>query len=116
MSVSRDFIDSYSPEASHPRHRARQGALVHVRAKLTQPLFTSPQPKSDISDFGHFKVPNSGKPEFGWGEVGMGVPCASIPGEGVANPFGVRVPLTRIAQARSDLSPAELGFTRVRHY
>src|SRR4051812_23691456 len=26
MTVSRDFIDSYSPEA--PRHRARQGALV----------------------------------------------------------------------------------------
>src|SRR5271166_963267 len=26
MSVSRDFIDSYSPEASHPRHRPRQAA------------------------------------------------------------------------------------------
>jgi len=24
-----------------------------------------PQPKSDISDFGPLKVPNSGKPEFG---------------------------------------------------
>ena len=24
------------------------------------------QPKSDISDFGHLRVPNSGKPEFGW--------------------------------------------------
>jgi DNA helicase-2/ATP-dependent DNA helicase PcrA len=30
---------------------------------------TSPQPKSDISDFGQSNVPNSGKPEFGWGEV-----------------------------------------------
>ncbi len=30
---------------------------------------TSPLPKSDVSDLGHFKVPNSGKPEFGWGEV-----------------------------------------------
>jgi pyruvate dehydrogenase E2 component (dihydrolipoamide acetyltransferase) len=28
----------------------------------------SPQPKSDLSDFGHSKVPNSGKPEFGRGE------------------------------------------------
>jgi DNA helicase-2/ATP-dependent DNA helicase PcrA len=28
----------------------------------------SPQPKSDLSDFGHSKVPNSGKPEFGLGE------------------------------------------------
>ena len=40
--------------------------------RLTQRLFTSPQPKSDISDFGQLIVPNSGKPEFGWGEVGMG--------------------------------------------
>src|SRR5882672_4839085 len=32
----------------------------------------SPQPKSDVSDFGHvIEWPNSGKPEFGWGE---GVP------------------------------------------
>src|SRR5258708_6616065 len=28
---------------------------------------TSPQPKSDISDFGQLMVPNSGKPEFGQG-------------------------------------------------
>src|SRR5262249_55363563 len=32
----------------------------------------SPQPKWDVSDFGHaIEGPNSGKPEFGWGE---GVP------------------------------------------
>ena len=28
-----------------------------------------PQPKSDISDLGHLRVPNSGKPEFGWGGI-----------------------------------------------
>jgi hypothetical protein len=28
----------------------------------------SPQPKSDLSDFGRLKAPNSGKPEFGRGE------------------------------------------------
>ena len=28
------------------------------------------QPNSDISDFGQSKMPNSGKPEFGWREVG----------------------------------------------
>src|SRR6266436_9008509 len=39
---------------------------------------TSPQPKSDLSDFGQSKRPNSGKPEFGWGEVG----ARSAPGEG----------------------------------
>src|SRR6266567_6375595 len=39
---------------------------------------TSPLPKSDLSDFGQSKRPNSGKPEFGWGEVG----ARSAPGEG----------------------------------
>jgi hypothetical protein len=29
------------------------------------------QPKSDLSDFGRFKLPNSGKPEFGVGEGTM---------------------------------------------
>src|ERR1700730_6253324 len=81
-------------------------SLARIPMELTQPLFTSPQPNSDISDFGHFKVPNSGKPEFGWGEVGMGASCAPIPGEGASDPFRRLVPLTRIAQARSDLSPA----------
>ena len=28
--------------------------------------------KSDISDLGQLMVPNSGKPEFGWGEVDRG--------------------------------------------
>src|SRR5215467_2493530 len=35
-----------------------------TRAPQAPPL----QPKSDISDFGHSIVPNSGKPEFGCGE------------------------------------------------
>ncbi len=50
-------------------------------AKLKQGTagaLTSPQPKSDVSDFGHLKVPNSGKPEFGRGEVGS----PREPGEG----------------------------------
>ena len=29
------------------------------------------QPKSDTSDFGQLRVPNSGKPEFGWERVGV---------------------------------------------
>src|SRR6266852_8473533 len=29
------------------------------------------QPKSDISDLGHLKVPNSGRPEFGWERGGV---------------------------------------------
>jgi len=37
-----------------------------VRSRRSQPL----QPKSDISDLGQLIVPNSGKPEFGRGEVG----------------------------------------------
>jgi len=38
-----------------------------------------PQPKSDISDLGHLRVPNSGKPEFGWG----GWPSEARPGGAV---------------------------------
>jgi uncharacterized protein len=45
----------------------------------------------------------------------MGASCAPIPGEGVTYSRRETLPLTRIAQARSDLSPPELGFTRVRH-
>jgi len=48
-------------------------------------------------------------PENRRGEVGMGAPCAHIPGEGATDPVGMRAPLTRIAQARSDLSPAGRG-------
>jgi hypothetical protein len=29
------------------------------------------QPKSDVSDFGRLRVPNSGKPEFGWERGGV---------------------------------------------
>src|SRR5215467_9441347 len=29
------------------------------------------QPKSDLSDFGRLRVPNSGKPEFGWERGGV---------------------------------------------
>jgi hypothetical protein len=35
-------------------------------AGAVSPLVLSPQAKSDLSDFGQLKVPNSGKPEFGW--------------------------------------------------
>src|SRR5712692_136519 len=55
--------------ASHSNQGKRAHLLERVPTKSTQPLLTSPQPKSDVSDLGHFKVPNSGKPEFGWGEV-----------------------------------------------
>ena len=44
------------------------------------PSLSSPlQPKSDVSDFGHLTMPNSGRPEFGLGEVGP----RSGPGEGI---------------------------------
>ena len=40
--------------------------LLRVTNSLTPTLS---QPKSDVSDFSHvIKWPNSGKPEFGWGE------------------------------------------------
>jgi len=34
--------------------------------------FALSQPKSDVSDFGQLKVPNSGKPEFGCGSGPLG--------------------------------------------
>jgi hypothetical protein len=40
-----------------------------------------PQPKSDLSDFGQLRMPNSGKPEFGRGRVGVGAcmhECSSM--------------------------------------
>ena len=38
----------------------------HERSNTPTPN-PSPHPKSDVSDFGNFNMPNSGKPEFGWG-------------------------------------------------
>src|SRR6266446_3190980 len=78
---------------------------------------TSPQPKSDISDLGQLIVPNSGKPEFGRGEVGSRL---RDPGEGDRPSQCTRAPLTRnarAARAHSDpgsspgqaLSPAGRG-------
>jgi hypothetical protein len=38
------------------------------------------QPKSDLSDLGHLKVPNSGRPEFGWERGGVrGFVLSGIP-------------------------------------
>src|SRR6266508_3611310 len=51
------------PLPSGERERVRGLGSIERPKPLTPPL--SP-PKSDISDFGQFKVPNSGKPEFGW--------------------------------------------------
>src|SRR5207344_392265 len=76
--------------------------------------FTSPRPKSDISDLGHFKVPNSGKPEFGWGEVGS---RSRDPGEGDPHSEWICHPLTRNGRAKrahSDLSPTGRGEERLR--
>ena len=41
------------------------GVFFQTPSPLTLP---SPLPKSDVSDFGQPAMPNSGKPEFGWGE------------------------------------------------
>jgi hypothetical protein len=45
------------------------GRCVRQRRCITvsPPSPTLPQPKSDLSDFGQLKMPNSGKPEFGRG-------------------------------------------------
>src|SRR5215813_6349738 len=52
------------------RHRAGSApvsgnARQTVGCGVNEPQTPILTPKSDISDFGHSKVPNSGKPEFG---------------------------------------------------
>ncbi len=79
---------------------ARRGTAVASRALA--------QPKSDLSDFGRLKVPNSGKPEFGAGEGTM-VCLRTRMGEG-------QYPSPIIA--RGNIEPpspaAEVGFIRLR--
>src|SRR3989442_12777145 len=60
--------------ASLPGWTREEGTFIHVNLESSGVVAaraassTSPQPKSDLSDFGQSKRPNSGKPEFGWGE------------------------------------------------
>ena len=58
------------------------------------------QPKSDMSDFGQFKLPNSGIPEFG---------CA--PGEGLQPIENPRPPHPNPLQSKSDIS--DFGQTKM---
>jgi phosphomethylpyrimidine synthase len=62
----------------------------------------SPQPKSDISDFGQSNVPNSGKPEFGWGE---GARCAASQ---------TQHPLTQLEWARAGVITKEMIYIAAR--
>ena len=70
-----------------------------------------PQPKSDISDLGHLRVPNSGKPEFGWG----GWPRLARPGGDFETQSGSLHPTRPPHVVRRPPSPSELGLARVRH-
>ena len=77
-------LDKGRAAGYEPRWRGKRGLLP-------------PQPKSDLSDLGHVKVPNSGKPEFGRRSK------AGCPGGETLSPrkkFSKRVPHT------VDLSPA----------
>ena len=48
---------------------AGQPAVTRWTVMGRSSSFTSPKPKSDVSDFGQLTLPNSGTPEFGSGEV-----------------------------------------------
>src|SRR5258708_5490593 len=48
--------------------RVGEGGYRNFGVCRYPPPCPSPDPKSDISDFGNLKRPNSGKPELGWGE------------------------------------------------
>jgi len=67
-----------------PQPSPQRGEGVGAKVSPASPPSTSPQPKSDLSDFGQSKTPNSGKPEFGRGEVA----ARSAAGEGTTNSKG----------------------------
>jgi len=51
-------------------HKAIQPVNLYFSAYATKSgVGHPPQPKSDLSDLGRLKVPNSGKPEFGRGGI-----------------------------------------------
>src|SRR6516164_3664751 len=59
-----------------------------------------PQPKSDISDLGHLRAPNSGKPEFGWG----GWPSEARPGGDSQTPLAC-LPFSPHPTLRGGITP-----------
>src|SRR5262245_17183768 len=65
--LSARSVRSLSPFGERAGVRGLQD-YREIRAPHPTPL----QPKSDVSDFGPLWVPNSGKPEFGWGEGARG--------------------------------------------
>ena len=79
--------------------RVRENQSSNAGTPSPQP---SPQSKSDISDFDRSKIPNSGKPEFGWGE-----------GAGLATPQGQH-PLTQFEWARAGIITKEMIYVAER--
>src|SRR5438132_9236400 len=75
-------------ERSEPLEDAQLNKESSNKVPASAAGSTSPQPKSDLSDFGQSKVPNSGKPEFGWGEVD----AQSASGEGEQDYREARTP------------------------
>ena len=71
-----------------PRRAVRSLSLAPTRLALLADL---PQPKSDISDLGHLKVPNSGKPKFGRGRYTAFVAASTHSRIGDLSPGGPRL-------------------------
>jgi len=70
MSAPRTALPSPRGGEGGERSEPGEGETIDREALTPSPQPT-PHPKSDISDLGNIKLPNSGKPEFG---VGEGVP------------------------------------------
>ncbi len=78
----------------------------------TNSLDSLSQPKSDLSDLGHFRVPNSGKPEFGRERVGVRGAWKKRP---LLNPSPGRHRFAVLSSGSRPLPP-QVGLARLAHY
>src|SRR5262245_30585458 len=58
-------------EVSNLTNKGKEAAWSSRQDRAAIAACSLSQPKSDVSDFGRSKVPNSGKPEFGWERGGV---------------------------------------------
>src|SRR5919106_6822538 len=84
-----------------PSPHLRTGRYKPIERRLTPRLS---QPKSDLSDFGRLKMPNSGKPEFG----GRGSRSSPPPSRGLSRELSVTPIIKRPKAKEASMTRADL--------